>query len=461
MIIKIASDYKNAFKQADIRGVYPKEINEEVAYLIARSFVDEYKHQTVLVACDMRLSSPVLHEAFCKGITDAGADVIDLGLVTTPMLYFASGSMNLPGVVITASHSPKQFNGFKLVLAGAVPLTEKKGLKAIRNRLDKGVFSEVKNRGKIKTKDIRKAFQNFIFKGIKVKGLEKLKVVVDVGNGMGSVLKPLLEEKLPIQFTWLFTELDGSFPNRGSDPTLKKNQKTLSKTLKEGNYDFGIAFDGDADRVAFQDEKGNFVNSSAIGALIAEHLLKKNPKAKIGYTVFTGRDYEEKIKNSGGVKVPTRVGHTFIKETMRQKDILFACEHSGHYYYKEYFYTDSVVLTLRYVLEIFNIAKANGVTFSEMMKPYLLYKQTENALVEVSDTKKSLELTKQFLLTKKPISIKTFDGVVIDVGDTWGVVKVSVTEQAINIMFESEVKAKAQLIQDEIVVFVKGVAKTS
>ena len=458
MSIKITADYRSAFKQADIRGIYPSEINEEVAYLIARSFVDEYKHQTVLVARDMRLSSPVLHEAFCKGITDAGADVIDLGLVTTPMLYFASGSMNLPGVVITASHSPKQFNGFKLVLAGAIPLTENKGLKAIRKRIEKGIFSESQKSGKIKTKDIRKAFQSFVFKGVKAKGLEKLKVVVDVGNGMSSVLKPILEEKLPIKFDWLFTELDGRFPNRGSDPTLKKNQKALSKTLKEGNYDFGIAFDGDADRIAFQDEKGNFVNSSAVGALIAEYLLKKNPKAKIGYTVFTGRDYEEKIKNGGGVKVPTRVGHTFIKETMRQKDILFACEHSGHYYYKEYFYTDSAVLTLRYVLEIFNVAKARGITFSEMMKPYLLYKQTENALIEVRDTKKSLEATQQFLLTKNPLSIKIFDGVTIDLGDTWGVVKVSVTEQALNIMFESEVKAKAQLIQDELVVFVRSIA---
>jgi len=281
MSIKITADYVKAFKPADIRGVYPQEIDEELVYFVARSFVDEYQHKKVLVARDMRLSSDALHSAFIKGVIDAGADVVDLGLVHTPVLYFASGTMKLPGVMITASHSPRDYNGLKLVLAEAIPLTEKGGLKQIRKRLEKLVFNESVHVGKVTKKNVLKTYQRFVLKGMKPKGLDKLKIVADSGNGMAGVLLPLLEEKTPLKFTKLFADLDGRFPNRGSDPTLRQNQRQLVKVIKNGQYDFGIAFDGDADRIAFIDEKGSFVNSAAIGALITAHLLKTQPKAKI------------------------------------------------------------------------------------------------------------------------------------------------------------------------------------
>jgi len=458
MPIKISADYLNAFKPTDIRGVYPKEIDEEVVYLIARSFVEEYKHKTVLVARDMRLSSAALYEAFCKGVNDAGADVVDLGLVPTPVLYFASGTLKLPGVVITASHSPKEYNGLKLVLAGAVPLTENFGLKQIRKRLEKAAFIEVVKQGKIHTKNILPAYSQFVLKGVKKAGLVDIKIVADIGNGMGSIIMPLLEAKLPIHFTKLFTELDGRFPNRGSDPTIRSHQKHLVKKLKEANYDFGIAFDGDADRIGFLDEKGRFVNSAAIGALIAKQLLTKQPQAKIVYTALTSRIYEETIKANGGIAVPARVGHAFIKETMRKKDVLFGCEHSGHYYYKDYFFTDSVVLTLRYVLQAYQEAKIKGLSFSELVAPYTIYKQTEDVVVEVRDKKKALQLVEQYLLKKQPLVVRKFDGIWIDLGSVWGAVKVSVTEHALKIMFESKVKAKAQVLQDELIAYVKSIA---
>lgn len=413
---------------------------------------------TVLVARDMRLSSEALHKAFCKGVTDAGANVVDIGLVHTPVLYYASGSMQLPGVVITASHSPKTYNGLKLVLPGAIPLTEKHGLGAIRRRMEKGRFNEVEERGKVKIKDVKKAYLKFVLSGTKAKNFTGLQVAVDCGNGMAGVLMPLLQSKLPIRFTTLFAELDGRFPNRGSDPTLKKNQRAISKLLQADMNDFGIAFDGDADRIAFFDETGRFVNSAAIGALIAERLLINEPGAKIVYTNLTSRVYEERIKAGGGVPVIARVGHAFIKETMRQKDVLFGCEHSGHYYFKDYFYTDSVVLTLRYVLEAYSEAKKRGESFSEMMKPYHCYEQTEDVIVEVKNKPKALASVYEYLMNKKPKKVKKYDGFMVDYGEVWGSVKISVTEPALKMMFEGYKKKTAQALQDEVAEYVRRIA---
>lgn len=458
MTNKISANYKSAFKDADIRGIYPAEIDEEVTYLVARAFVDEFKLSSVLVARDMRLSSDALYSAFCKGVNDAGAKVVDIGLQPTPVLYYASGSMNLPGVVITASHSPKNYNGLKLVLPGAIPLTEKHGLGAIRQRIEKGIFNEVAKRGKVTKKDVTAGYLKFVLKGVKNKNWTDLKLAVDCGNGMSGVLVPLLKSKLPVNFTTLYENLDGNFPNRGSDPTLRKNQKGITGLLKATKHDFGISFDGDSDRIAFFDENGGFINSAVIGALIAERLIKKQPKAKIVYTNLTSRIYEEKIRQAGGKPVPARVGHAFIKETMRQKDILFGCEHSGHFYFKDYFYTDSVVLTLRYVTEAYLEAKAEGLTFGEMMRPYLAYEQTEDVIVDVKDKKKALELVREYLLKKKPVSIKKFDGYAVDFGDVWGSVKISVTEHALKMMFEAKKRKLAKALQDELVEFVKSIA---
>lgn len=456
--MKISADYKSAFKQVDIRGVYPTEISEEVAYLVARSFVEEYSLKKVLVARDMRLSSPAIFDAFAKGATDAGAQVIDLGLVHTPVLYYASGSMKLAGVMITASHSPKNQNGLKLVLPGAIPLTEEFGLKQIRRRMEKGVFAEVKKVGKVTQKDVKAAYLKFVLKGVKTKGLEDLEVVADAGNGMGAVLMELLNGKLPVTFTTLNSELDGRFPSRGSDPTLKKNQKPVTTALKTGGYDLGISFDGDGDRIAFFDEEGNYINSAVIGAVIAARLLKKHKGAKIGYTNLNSRIYEETILANGGVPVPAKVGHAYIKETMRQKDVLFACEHSGHFYYKEFFYTDSIALTLRYVLEAIVEAKVNGQTFGQMVAPYLLYRQTEDVFVEVKNKKQAQAAVEEYLKSKKPVKSRKFDGLWVDYGEVWGSVKISVTEPALKMMFEGKDKKKAQKLQDEVAAFVKSIA---
>ncbi len=458
MPIKITANYKSAFKDADIRGIYPTEIDDELTYLVARSFVEEFNLSKVLVARDMRLSSPTLHQAFLKGVTDAGAAVIDIGLMSTPMLYFASGQMDLPGVVITASHSPKNYNGLKLVLPGARPLTERQGLGSIRRRLEKGVFREVKKVGKVTTKDVSQAYQSFVLKGSKNDKLAGLNVVADCGNGMSSVIMPLLAEKLPVKFTTLFAELDGNMPSRGSDPTLRKNQKAIKGELKAKAYDFGIAFDGDADRIAFFDETGKYINCASIGAVIAKRILAKEPHGKIVYTNLTSRIYKEEIKRAGGRPVAARVGHAFIKQKMRKEDALFACEHSGHFYFKQFFYTDSVTLALRYVIEAYAEAKEQDLSFSAFMSPYIKYEQTEDVIVEVKDKHAALKQVRDWLAAKKPLSIKPLDGYVVDFGEVWGTVKISVTEHALKVMFEANKKAKAQALQDEVVAYIRSIA---
>ncbi|MCA9356835.1 phosphomannomutase/phosphoglucomutase [Candidatus Nomurabacteria bacterium] len=461
MTMNLKADYKRAFKDADIRGIYPTEIDEELAYFVARAFVEEFSYSKIVVARDMRLSTPALHEAFVKGANDSGASVVDIGMVHSPALYFASATLNLPGVMITASHSPKEYNGMKLVHAGAIPLTEKSGLKAVRKRIEKGVFASEVKRGKTTTKDVLKAYQKFVLKGYQAKKLAGLKIVADAGNGMAGVLMPLLVEKLPAKFEVIFGDLDGRFPNRGSDPTLSKHQKPLRTQLKKGGYDFGIAFDGDSDRVAFLDEKGNYINSAVIGAMVAERLLVKNPAARIGYTGLTTRSYEESILASGGKPVLMKVGHAFIKEAMRQKDVLFACEHSGHFYFKDFFFTDSVTLTFLYVLDAYAEAKDKNMTFSEMIKPHLKYQQTEDVVVMVKDKKLALEKVEAYLNSLEPKSIKHFDGLVVDFGETWGMVKPSVTEYALKIMFESKAKKTAQAMQDMLVAYIRSIADDS
>ena len=451
--------YERAFKDADIRGIYPGEIDEEVTYRVARAFVEEFKYSIVVVGSDMRLSSPALHTSFINGARDAGASVIDLGLVATPQLYFASGSLRLPGAMITASHSPREYNGLKLVHSDAIPLTKRNGLTQILKRVKKAVWQTAAKRGGLKKKNIDAAYAKFVFAGIKPKKYAGLRVATDIGNGMAHDLIPLLRAKLGIHFDTLFAKLDGRFPNRDSDPNLHENQIALDSKIDHGHYDFGISFDGDADRIAFLDEQGSYVNSAAIGALIAARILTREPKAKIASTNLNSRIYDETIRTHGGKVVMARTGHTFVKEEMRKHGAVFGCEYSGHFFFRDFFYTDSVELTFLEVTNAYLEAKAVGQTFGEMMAPYLIYEQTEDVIVKVVDKAVAMKKIHAYLVSLKPESIKKFDGYFVDFGDVWGAVKISVTEYAVKVMFESASKAKAKKLQNKILKFVRSIAK--
>jgi len=447
----IPTDWKQAFKDADIRGVYPTEIDETVTYRVARAFVEHFSLREVIVARDMRLSSPSLRDAFVAGVRDGGADVLDIGEVDTPALYYASGTYNLPGVVITASHNPKQYNGLKLVLAGAVPLTNKTGLGAIQKQVVHNQFKPTQTRGKIKKKAILKEYANYVKSSVQFQPCRPLKVVVDAGNGMATVLAPLLCKELPIEITPLFFELDGTFPNRGSNPTLAKNQHAIKTILKTGDFDFGVAFDGDVDRVAFFDEQGNYINSAVVGALITKKLLEQHPKSNHVYTVFTSKIYEETIKEFGGKALKARVGHAFIKELMRKKEAVFGCEHSAHFYFKDNFYADSGILAFLYVAVAYaDTLTQASVSFSDFITPFNRYFQTEEVLVKVMDKKKAIDAIAGHFKRQPGYKVERYDGVTISADDYWFVVKQSVTEDALKFVVESASKRLAKEKQKEI-----------
>ncbi len=459
MTYSLAPQFLKSFKDADIRGTYPDEINAGVAYAVARAFVEEFAYTKVVVGRDMRLSSPELHTAFVAGVREAGADVIDVGMVATPQLYFASGSMNLPGVMITASHSPAEYNGMKLVHPEAIPLTKRNGLAQILKRVKKGQWVTPNKKGKFTKKNIDAGYQKRVLAGIKPKRYEGIRLATDIGNGMAHDIVPLLAEKLPIKFDTIFARRDGHFPNRDSDPNLRENQLALDNKIDHGHYDFGISFDGDADRIAFLDEHGNYVNSAAIGALIAKRMLVREPKAKIASTNLNSRIYDETITAHGGKVVMARTGHTFVKEAMRKHKAVFGCEYSGHFFFRDFFYTDSVVLTLREVLDAYVEAKAAGETFSQLMAPYLVYEQTEDIVIPVKDKDVAMAKVYDYLVSLQPQALKKFDGYFVDFGDVWGAVKMSVTEYGVKLMFESTSKTNAQKLQRQIQKFVKSIAK--
>jgi phosphomannomutase len=457
---KLPPQFERAFKDADIRGVNVTEIDDDLAYQVARAFVDEFGWKQVVVGYDMRISSPALVEAFMRGVEDAGADVLSIGLVTSPMLYYVSGSEQLPGVMVTASHSGPEYNGLKLVLPGAVPLTKPTGLGAIERRIKRGEFVEPARRGRRRAKSYHAAFAKYVFAGTKPATLKNISIAADVGNGMASVLMPLIERALPVRFETLFTDMDARFPNRGSDPTIVKHQKALKAAVVAGGHDFGIAFDGDADRIAFVDEQGEYVNCAIIGALIAEHLLKTNPGAGMVFTNLTSRVYEESIKAAGGKAIRARVGHAFLKRKLLETGALFGAEHSGHFFFKEFFNTDSTVFTLRYVLAVYAEAKRAGKTFSELVAPYRRYQQLEDVVIDVADKVASLKKVEAYIIREWPeAKIKYFDGIYVTLPDAWGVVKVSVTEHALKVMFEGRQRKAAKAVQDRLVAYIKTIAK--
>ena len=450
--------FKKSFKPADIRGVYPSQMDEALAYCVARAFVEEFGYKKIVLGYDMRVSTPTLRKAFVAGARESGATVIDIGMVHSPMLYFASGHLDLPGAMITASHSPASYNGIKLVAAQAVPLTAETGLNAIRKRVESGVFTDARTKGALLRKSVRREYQKYILQHADPARYKGMKIVADIGNGMAGATMEALDRLLPATFPMLFVEPDGRFPNRDSDPNLRKNQRALRAEIQRAKADFGIGFDGDGDRIAFLDERGRYVNSAAIASLIAKRLLHKEPKAGIVFTNLTSRIFEETIKANGGRAYRAKVGHTFLKKTMRAKGAIFGAEHSGHFFWRDFYYTDSTILTLLAVMDAYADAREMGVTFSRMVAPYTLYRQTEDVVIPVANKKVALDYIEKKLQKMKPKSIRRFDGYFVDFGDVWGAIKPSVTEYAIKLMFEAKKKTDALRVQKELVSFVWSIA---
>jgi phosphomannomutase len=357
----------DAFKAYDVRGVYPTELDEDGGYRIGRAFVEQFSPARVAVGHDMRVSSPSMAEAVRRGASDAGAEVLDLGLVGTEMVYFAVGELGLDGgIAVTASHNPKQYTGMKIVRAGAMPVGGESGLLAVRDRAIAGAWHQAV-RGTVRSEDVWDQFVERVLGFVEVDALKPLRIVIDAANGMaGAMLPPVLERLPMLDVVRCYFEPDGTFPNHEPNPLLPENREFIVAKTRDEGADFGVAFDGDADRCFFVDDGGEFVPGDFVTALFAQSILAKEPGGTVIYDVRASWAVPETIKRAGGNPVVNRVGHAFIKQRMREVDAVFAGEVSAHYYFRDFSQADSGTVPFLLMCEL----ASRGGKLSEVLRPY-------------------------------------------------------------------------------------------
>jgi phosphomannomutase len=437
------------FKAYDVRGIYPSELDEDGAYAIGRAFVEVFEPKRIAVGHDMRVSSPSMAEAVIRGGSEAGADVLELGLVGTEMLYFAVGELGLDGgIAVTASHNPKDYTGMKIVRSGALPVGGESGLLEIRDRaLSLSDTPRGLTPGQVQPYDIWEQYVERVLSFIDPDAVKPLKVVVDAANGMaGVMLPPVLERLHQVETVRCYFEPDGTFPNHEPNPLLPENREFIvSKTLEE-HADFGVAFDGDADRCFFVDDSGEFVPGDFVTALFAELVLEKEPGAKIIYDVRASWAVPETIERAGGIPLMNRVGHAFIKLRMREEHAAFGGEVSGHYYFRDFSQADSGVVPFLLMLELLS---KRGQKLSEILRPFReTYFITGELNTPVPDVDAKLqELEERF---GKEGRVSHLDGMSIDAEDWHMNVRPSNTEPLLRLNLEARSKELMERKRDEV-----------
>jgi len=441
------------FKAYDVRGIYPAEIDEDGAYAIGRAYVEEFQPRRIAIGRDMRVSGPQMVAALTEGATDGGAEVLDIGQIGTEMLYFAVGSLELEGgITCTASHNPKEYTGFKIVRAGALPVGGDSGLAEVRDRALKG-FGEVVRKGSVEKKDIWPAFLERVLSFIDPGTVKPLRVVVDAANGMGGrMLEPALERLPQIDAVRCYFEPDGSFPNHEPNPLLPENREFIVAKVKEEKANLGIAFDGDADRCFFVDEMGEFVPGDFVTALFAETFLAKEPGAKIIYDVRASWAVPHTIEQAGGTALMNRVGHAFIKHRMRESGAVFGGEVSGHYYFRDFSRADSGIIPSLLMLEYLS---KTGKPLSEILRPYREhYFITGELNTRVSDVAAKLEaLEKHFSAQGK---VTHLDGLSVDASDWHFNVRPSNTEPLLRLNLEALSSELMEEKRGEVLGIIRG-----
>ncbi|MFI5042050.1 MAG: phosphomannomutase/phosphoglucomutase, partial [Acidimicrobiales bacterium] len=381
-------DLDRIFKAYDVRGVVPDDLDADIAGRIGAAFATWSGARAILLGRDCRLSSPELAAAIAAGAVSQGVDVVDLGLASTDLLYFASGSQDLPGVMLTASHNPKQYNGLKFCMPGARPVGEETGLRDIRALVEAGAPVPAAHPGRIEPRDLLNAYVEHVLSFVDVAAMRPLTIVADTANGMGGLVVPPVMARLPVTLHHLFADLDGTFPNHPADPIDPENQRDLKAAVLEHGADVGLAFDGDADRVFLIDEKAQDVSGSLLTALVAEAMLEKEPGAKIVHNLICSWTVPEVIREHGGIPVRTRVGHSFIKQVMADSGAIFGGEHSGHYYFRENYRADSGLIAA--VVALQQLSRAN-VPLSELLAPLKRYWDSGEINSRVDDQAAKIE----------------------------------------------------------------------
>jgi len=441
------------FKAYDVRGVYPDELDEAGAYAIGWAYVDEFEPRRIAVGRDMRLSSPAMAAAVMRGAAEAGADVVDLGLVGTEMVYFAVGELGLDGgIAVTASHNPKQYTGMKIVRRGALPVGGDSGLLDIRTRAVAGARHGTGPMGTITQEDIWSRFVERVLSFIDVEAVKPLRVVIDGANGMAGAMLPPVLERLPIEAVRCYFEPDGSFPNHEPNPLLPENREFIVRKVTDAGSDLGVAFDGDADRCFFVDDTGEFVPGDFVTALLAQSILAKEPGAKVLYDVRASWAVPETIEHAGGVPLVNRVGHAFFKHRMREEGAAFGGEVSGHYYFRDFSQADSGVIPFLLMLEL---VSKRGEKLSETLRPYReRYFITGELNTPVADVALKLQELKERFGAEGRVS--HLDGLSVDADDWHMNVRPSNTEPLLRLNLEALSPDLMERKRDEVLEVIRN-----
>ncbi len=439
------------FKAYDIRGVVPDQLDADLARAVGGAFARFTGAPRVLMGRDMRPSGEELTAAFAEGATAQGADVVDLGLISTDLAYYAAGSLDAPAAMFTASHNPARYNGIKLCLAGAKPVGQDTGLADIKDMVESGDIPEPGSgeKGSVSEQNLLDKYAEHVRSFVDVSSLRPLKVVADTANGMGGLVAPAVFEGLPYDLEIMFGELDGSFPNHPPDPINPENLKALQARVLEVGADVGLAFDGDADRVFLIDEKAEPMSGSTTTAFVAKSILAKNPGAAIIYNLICSKSVPEIILENGGKPIRTRVGHSFIKSVMADTDAVFGGEHSGHYYFRDNYRADSGLIAAMLVLEELSRVPE---PLSELRQPLERYGASGEVNVDVDDPPATLEKVAEAYGDAEQ---EREDGLTVDMGDWWFNVRPSNTEPLLRVNLEAPDPASCKEHLSEVLALIK------
>ena len=401
----------------------------------------------------MRPSSPVFADAFSAGVTSQGLDVIRIGLASTDMLYFAAGKLNFPGAMFTASHNPAEYNGIKLCLSGARPIGKESGLLTIERFVNEGSPIDFRSVGKESEQDLLSSYVDHLLSLVDLSEIRPLKVVVDAGNGMAGHTAPAVFARLNCEVIPMYFELDGTFPNHEANPIDPKNLKDLQKAVKKQKADIGLAFDGDADRCFLVDENGDLVNPSTLTALIADRELKKYPGSNIIYNLISSRAVVEIVEEKGGKAIRSRVGHSYIKQLMADTGAVFGGEHSGHFYFKDFWRADSGMLAALHAIAALGEAKGS---LSTLLKPYSRYISSGEINSEVADASAAMKHVEEIYGKKDGVEADHLDGLTIS-GDTWWFnLRASNTEPLLRLNVEASTEARMKKVRDDVLNMIRG-----
>ena len=445
------------FKAYDIRGLVETEITPDFTFatgLAFARFLQQVREPgTVVIGQDMRPSSPVLADAFSAGVTSQGMDVIRMGLASTDMLYFSAGKLGLPGAMFTASHNPAAYNGIKLCLSGARPIGKESGLLTIENFVRAGSPLEIRSVGVESNRDMLEEYVDHLLSLVDLTNIRPLKIVIDAGNGMAGHTAPAIFARLNCEMVPMYFELDGSFPNHEANPIEPANLVDLQRAVKKNKADLGLAFDGDADRCFLVDENGTAINPSDLTSLIAHRELVKHPGSTIIYNLISSRAVLETIEENGGIGLRSRVGHSYIKKMMAESGAIFGGEHSGHFYFDEFWRADSGALAALHAIAALGMSNQS---MSEILKPYQRYVLSGEINSAVHDAEAVTSFVENTFSSKPGVTTDHLDGLTIN-GDTWWFnLRPSNTEPLLRLNVEAKSQGEMAALRDEVLGLIRG-----